>query len=1019
MSAFTVGSIKSNMRFDYSEFSRGMRDVYQGAGSIKKSMESIGASAFAVGRDLSIAGGAVTAFFAGTVKLAAEAEESTNLFTVSMGGAVEATRNWSNELSDQLGVSALSIQNVTGNLNVIVKNMGLTEQASASMSKELTKLAFDMGSFYNLPHEAALEKLRSGIVGESEPLKQLGIVISEARVQAFAFENGIASIGEQMNEAQKTVARYGLIMKLTGDAQGDLARTGGSLTNQTRRITDQLKDLAVTTGNVLIPVITRLADNVNVSVQGFKQWTKEHQELFSEMVKTSAGAGIVVSSMGGMALGIAGVARAYDVLRNSALLAWAAVTGPATIVVAEIGTIGAALYVLRANWINIEKAARDATGGIKQTLDDLLAKVKAIGTEILSFFTGIWDGVAAGAKRALSFVGLDGVVGDAMDKVKGVGSGLSRVTDMITRPFKAAVGEIKSIFSGDLKSTGFIEDLWASVVTQFNADISKSPALKDFLDLMTGKFETPDFEGYFDFDPAKLLEGVEATDNIGKAAKEAAAALASLKDAALDMRLSLYPEEQFAADVKRVTDLAEAFPGIIDNGAVARAFDDLLKGFEGKGLDAVKVLESGLLSIPPVFEQAMIAAAARAKTASIEAMMEAKAAAEDSREIADRANTLARGANLFQSLADPAGLQGILNNTEDLTAKMRDLIDAGDISQAGSDNLFSRSAWDTVLELGTYSLDAITRSLMTVTNEGTKIPDMLKEFAAHIPKAALFQVLARDIGSVGEKMKALGANNIGNVLTGFTNLYETSLKIVREIKAIPDLFRLMESAGVATAIKIGIAMHFALNVIALIADAVILVISLFSKWGKEGEQELKGIAKVIDEIKEASNQWIDTLSDKFIEFIRTGTANWREFVDQILNDILKISIRELLIQPAFSFIGSAFADGGAFNKGHFVTSPELFSTKDGPGLRGEAGTEVVMPAVRMADGTLGVKAGGGGSMVVNILDQRTGDQPPVQHSVTRGPDGGEIHNLIITSVIKGMLEGDFDRSLQLISPRMS
>lgn len=107
------------------------------------------------------------------------------------------------------------------------------------MSKKLTELSADMASFYNLSNDMAFEKIRSGISGETEPLKQLGINMSVANLEAYALSQGIRTSFQNMDQASQTLLRYNYLLSVTGDAQGDFARTSNSWANQVKLMGEQ------------------------------------------------------------------------------------------------------------------------------------------------------------------------------------------------------------------------------------------------------------------------------------------------------------------------------------------------------------------------------------------------------------------------------------------------------------------------------------------------------------------------------------------------------------------------------------------------------------------------------------------------------------------------------------------------------------------------------------------------------------------------------------------------------------
>lgn len=116
----------------------------------------------------------------------------------------------------------------------MTSSMGVAEDNALKMSKGISLLSEDMASFYNLDSSEAFNKLRAGLTGETEPLKALGILVDENTVKQAVYSEGIAQNGAELTQQQKVLARYVAILKQTGNAQGDLARTIDSPANQLR-----------------------------------------------------------------------------------------------------------------------------------------------------------------------------------------------------------------------------------------------------------------------------------------------------------------------------------------------------------------------------------------------------------------------------------------------------------------------------------------------------------------------------------------------------------------------------------------------------------------------------------------------------------------------------------------------------------------------------------------------------------------------------------------------------------------
>lgn len=195
-----------------------------------------------------------------SVMLASDLQESFNVVNQTFGKSANEVIKWSTTLLDKYGMVQLESINYVGSMGAMLKSSGLNAKASKNMSERLVELTGDMSSFYNLSHEETWEKIRSGISGETEPLKSLGINMSVANLEAYALSKGIKKSWVEMDQAQQVTLRYGYLMKVTKDAQGDFARTSDGFANKLRILQGQWTNLKTTIGNQLLPVADRALD---------------------------------------------------------------------------------------------------------------------------------------------------------------------------------------------------------------------------------------------------------------------------------------------------------------------------------------------------------------------------------------------------------------------------------------------------------------------------------------------------------------------------------------------------------------------------------------------------------------------------------------------------------------------------------------------------------------------------------------------------------------------------------------
>lgn len=198
------------------------------------------------------------------INLGSDLAEVQNVVDTTFGDASGVIDDFARGAIKNFGLSELSAKQFSSTMGAMLKSMGgFDDKQIVEMSTALAGLAGDMASFYNLDAQEAFDKLRSGISGETEPLKQLGINLSVANLEAFALANGIKKSYDKMTEQEKALLRYNYLLKATADAQGDFTRTQDSWANQTRILTEEFNSLKGTLGQGLINVLNPLVTSIN------------------------------------------------------------------------------------------------------------------------------------------------------------------------------------------------------------------------------------------------------------------------------------------------------------------------------------------------------------------------------------------------------------------------------------------------------------------------------------------------------------------------------------------------------------------------------------------------------------------------------------------------------------------------------------------------------------------------------------------------------------------------------------
>ena len=295
------------------------------------------------------------------IGVASDLNEVQNVVDTTFGaeGAIRVNE-WARNAAEAFGESELQAKQFTSTLGAMFKSMGVGQAATEGMSMSLAGLAGDMASFYNLDPTEAFEKLRSGISGETEPLKQLGINMSVVNLEALAMSMGINKSYNEMTQAEQATLRYQYIMKATADAQGDFSNTSDSLANQQRILQLEIQTMAAEIGQDLMPIaqgaieiaregiewvtehkdaLEGLTAAVGVAATGYAAWKAmiKAEELYDSVAKGIKG---ITTAMNGAEAATSGM--------GTTLLGALGPTGWATVAaVAGIGLVAAAVYELK------------------------------------------------------------------------------------------------------------------------------------------------------------------------------------------------------------------------------------------------------------------------------------------------------------------------------------------------------------------------------------------------------------------------------------------------------------------------------------------------------------------------------------------------------------------------------------------------------------------------------------------------------------------------------------------------
>lgn len=304
-----------------------------------------------------------------SVKMASDLSESSNKVDVIFGKSAAAVKAWAESSATALGVSKQEAYEALGTFGNLFKSVGMNQDTTTKMSENLVQLASDLASFNNLDPTEVLLKLRSGLVGEAEPLRSLGVNLSETAVKQQALAMGLAATEKALTPAMLMQARYVLIMKATKDAQGDFARTSDGLANSQRIITASIKDAGAALGTVLLPYVGMGATKIKELVEAFNG-------LSDGTKRWIVFGALAVAAIGPLLIGVGALVSAFSLL-----------LGP-------IGLVVAAMALLSVAWAN-------DWGGIQEKTQAVIDFLRPGFMELMSWIDAATQGNFGPLKEGL------------------------------------------------------------------------------------------------------------------------------------------------------------------------------------------------------------------------------------------------------------------------------------------------------------------------------------------------------------------------------------------------------------------------------------------------------------------------------------------------------------------------------------------------------------------------------------------------------------------------------------------
>lgn len=285
-----VGQIALELGVDTTLFTKQLRSLGKTADGVTSSMlGSFGKIGGVVAGALSV--GAIVKFSKACIDLGSDLAEVQNVVDVTFGSMSGAVNDWAKNAMTSYGLSEKVAKEYMGQFGAMSKAFGNTEAMAYDQAAALTGLAGDVASFYNMSTDEAFTKLKAVYTGETEALKSLGVVMTQAALDEYALQKGLGKTTKNMSEQEKVALRLSFVTDRLSGAAGDFSRTADGWANQTRVLSLRFDALKATLGQGLINALTPAIRMLNELLAKLQIFADAFYNLTVKMFGDADGAG--------------------------------------------------------------------------------------------------------------------------------------------------------------------------------------------------------------------------------------------------------------------------------------------------------------------------------------------------------------------------------------------------------------------------------------------------------------------------------------------------------------------------------------------------------------------------------------------------------------------------------------------------------------------------------------------------------------------------------------------------------
>ena len=354
-----LGKLLVSLGVDMKKFNAGLASAEQRMKKTGETMQKMGKT-MSLFITLPLLAAGAAAF-----KTGSDMEEAINKVDVAFGDSSNIIKEWGKTTLETFGLAQVTALDMVSLFGDMATSMGFAQGNAANMSKSLVGLAADMASFKNIGVDQVSSALKGIFTGETESLKTLGIIMTQANLKAFALSEGIDKTVESMSQAEKVQLRYNFVLSVTKNSQGDFLRTQAGAANQMRIFTESIKEVATTFGQLLLPIFTPMIKRVNEWMSALKNMDESTKKWILGIAGVAAAIGPLLY-VGGKLLSMLG--PLVTVVKSLGTAFTFLLANPVLLAVAAVVALGAAVVLFTSNTSDAIKHQEKFNETINKTL---------------------------------------------------------------------------------------------------------------------------------------------------------------------------------------------------------------------------------------------------------------------------------------------------------------------------------------------------------------------------------------------------------------------------------------------------------------------------------------------------------------------------------------------------------------------------------------------------------------------------------------------------------------------------